>query len=170
MQTMPCLIDAHLLEYRARARIAGGKLFQVRIQVIPDLFFRFRYEAQTGFIAGQSGEGADRKRTGIPERIQDALTSAQLIDPRGTPCKMIRFLLSGRDHGGLRAGSSSGECLARIERLRSDFSRMIDPHQRRDMLSIGLRGYRVRYLVGGIGSGGGMDPGQCAERLVKPAN
>ena len=63
------------------------------VQMGNHLFFGFRNEAEIPFIARQSAYRSDRKRSPIPERIQDAFAAAEFIEAFARTKPDDRFLL-----------------------------------------------------------------------------
>src|SRR5882672_9948703 len=66
------LFVRHLFEDGTAARICLAQAFQMAAQMRFHLPLRFRDETQPGAAPQCARESADRKRAGIPQRVQDA--------------------------------------------------------------------------------------------------
>jgi hypothetical protein len=104
-----------------------------------DLALGFGEKAEVPTIADRAGKRANGERTRVPEGIEEARATAQLANPLGAPGKMVLFLARRPLERGPSPGIAGAERLSLVQRLRADFSHVIDAHQRRRM--------RPRWLV-----------------------
>jgi hypothetical protein len=127
-------------------------------------------EAETGAVAGEPGEGADRERACIPQRIEQAGPATQLVDARCAPGEMVGFL-AGRLHQcrlGRRAGGYSR--LPLVQRLGRDLTGMIHPHQGSGVSPLGRLVNGLGNPFGGVGPAGRIAAEQGPQGLVDRAD
>ena len=135
---MPCLVGAHRFDEGAGARILGGKVFEMPRKVLFDLPLGLRKKAEIPPVSERTGDAADGECAGVPERVQQAGTAAELPDPLLAPGEVVLFL-PRRALEGL-AGMPIPRCqrLALIERLRTHFPDVVHAHQRRRVPAVTL--------------------------------
>jgi hypothetical protein len=85
-------VRTHLLHDRARASVRLRQAMQMSFEMLDHLSLGLGDEAEAGAIARQSRERADRKRSRIPQRVEQAGATAQLLDPARAPGEMVGFL------------------------------------------------------------------------------
>ncbi len=83
------LIGSHRLKYGTAARIARPAVAPDAREMALDLALGLGHEAETDAIAQQRRGRADRKRAGIPERVQQARARAELAQARLAPGQMV---------------------------------------------------------------------------------
>ena len=76
---MPHLIESHLFEDGATARIVGAETPKMIAQVGFNLFFGLGDEPKTIAIAKGARDGAQGKGAQVPQGVQEAGSSAQFL-------------------------------------------------------------------------------------------
>ena len=110
------------------------ELRQMVFQVGFHLPLRFHHEAQAPFVAGDSRQGADGKRAGIPERIQQALAVCELVQTMFAPHQVVVFFLGRALHTRAYLRQFGGQRLTLIQCLGAHLAGMIDAHQTRHLI------------------------------------
>jgi hypothetical protein len=132
-----------------------------------DLALGFGEETEVPTIARGAGERTDRERTRVPKGVEKAGAATQLADPLGAPREMVLFLARRLLKSGARTRIAGGERLTLVQRLRADFSDMIDPHQRRRMCPRLLVQLAFRDTHGRRGARRMRDTADRAQRTVE---
>src|SRR5436309_14259512 len=101
------------------------------LQVRLDLAFRFRHESEADAVAETRGKQSDRERTDMPERIEQAGSSAKFVDASLCPREMIEFFIRRGEKRRAQLRVARSDRLSFVERLRADLADVIDAHQRR---------------------------------------
>ncbi len=133
---MANLVLAHLLDDLAAAGIVGGQSFQVAMQVAFHLRLGLREEAEAPSVAGHSGCHAEREGSCVPERIQQARTRVEIVEPCPAPREMVALFRRGGLQCDANALIARDERLAAVERLRADLAGVVHAHQARGELAI----------------------------------
>ena len=103
----------------------------MRFEVLDHLLFGLRDEAEAGAVAGEAGERADRERTRVPERGEQAGVAVR------ARARAARTRPGGPSRRGPHpaatariAGFAGRQGLAVVEGLGGDLPGVVDPHQR----------------------------------------
>src|SRR5438128_2682056 len=95
LRTVGNFITSHLIEDGA-ATVVGGRQAVLRApQMSLHLPFGLREEAEARGVADCAGQGADGKRSRIPERIQYAGSAVEFAESLLAPGKMIHLFQGG---------------------------------------------------------------------------
>ena len=131
-------IGPHGGEDGAAARIGSRQALQMRAQVALHLALSLRYESEARPIAQGAGEHPDRKRTHVPQGIQQARARTKLTQARFAPGKMITFFAGRLLQQLVRGARACRKRLTVVERLRGDLPGVIDAHQSGGMAAFGI--------------------------------
>src|SRR6478672_4182767 len=82
-------IPLHLFDDRPGARIRGRQAIQMTLEMLLDLAFRLDHETEADRIAGTTGDQSEAECSCIPERVQDARPSAELLQAFASPREMV---------------------------------------------------------------------------------
>ena len=127
---VPHLVVLHLGNDRARGGVALRKPLEMSLQVLLDLAFGFRHEAEAGAVADARGSQADRERASVPERVEQAGPATQFADALLRPRQVVGFLARGLLEHGPQFGAARRERLRVVQRLRADLADVVHAHQR----------------------------------------
>ena len=119
----------HLRDDGPRRSVALGQPRQVTRQVLLDLALGFDDEAQAPGIAGTPGCQAERKGTGVPQRVEQAGPVAEFAQALLGPGQVVGFFARGRGHLRAQGRRARGQRLGLVQRLGADLAHMIDAHQ-----------------------------------------
>src|SRR5262249_3800740 len=114
-----------------------------------DLALGFGEKSEIDSIAQQTRCRPDRKRSCIPQGVEQALASTEILEAALGPGEVLRLLARCLFEGrpGIRVARS--ERLALVERLRADFSGVIYPHQRCRVAALSCRQLVLRQVFPG---------------------
>ncbi len=133
------LVLLHPLDNCARTLIALGQPLEMPGEVLFDLPLGFGHKAKAQRIAGPRGKDANRKRTAIPQRVEQTSATTEFLDSRLSPGKVIRFLAGSAFEQTAQLRILRGECLRVVEGLRAHLADMVDAHQRGRLPALGSR-------------------------------
>src|SRR5258708_2050198 len=102
-------------------------------EVLFDLTLGFGEESEIPAVTQDPGGHPERKRSRIPQRIEQAGASAELADALRAPGEMIALLPGGALERRARPVLPRHQRLAFVQRLRAYLAHMVDAHQRRGM-------------------------------------
>jgi len=115
----------------------------------------------------QAGQYPDAKAAGVPERVEQARSTAELVEPLGAPSEMVALL----DRRGcqelprpLRAGHQG---LAAVEGLGGDLAGVIDAHEGGALPALAARKLSLGHARGRRGAGGGIGGAEGSKALVE---
>lgn len=95
-----------------------------------DLALGLGDKAQAHPVAGAARQHTQHEASGVPERVEQAPSAVQFSNSLCTPGEMILFFRRGLEKVIPRTCGTSHHRLAAVERLRRDFSRVVDTHKR----------------------------------------
>jgi len=133
------LISTHCLKYGTAAGVILWQSREMFIEMTFDLPLGFDDEAETHAVAQQSGRGADREGARIPERIQQARTGVELLQPCLAPGEMVGFFVRRFQEQGAGGGGAGYQGLAVVKRLRCYFARVVYAHEGGGVALFGFR-------------------------------
>ena len=107
-------------------------------QVILHLTLGFHDKAQADRIAGPAGGQSNGKSPGKPQRVQQAWAVLEFLQALLRPGQVIEFLLGGAQHVFAPFGRARHQGLGLIQRLGTDFTHMVDPHERSRFAALGF--------------------------------
>ena len=136
-------------------------------QVLFDLALGLDDKAQADRVAQASCSQADAKRAGVPQRVEQTGVRTQLAQPLLRPGQVVGFLARGLVHLLAQVLGARRECLRLVQRLRADFTHVVDTHQRAGFTA--LRGVERTVLdCGGRAGARGMHgAGKRAQCIVQ---
>src|SRR5258708_25756314 len=115
------------------ANVVLGQFAEVAGQVAFDLTFGLGEKREVPAITQRAGERTDGKGAGVPERIEETQTAAELPEAIGTPREMVLLLARGLLQRSFHLGIARRQRLPLVERLCADLPDMIHAHQGRRM-------------------------------------
>src|SRR5258708_40038438 len=105
------------------------ELIEMTGKMLFDLPLGFREKSEIHAIAESSGAPAERERSRVPERIEQARAAPELADALRAPGEVVALLLGRALQRFARAAFARGEGLALVQRLRANFPDVVHPHQ-----------------------------------------
>ena len=129
--SVPDFVVAHGLDDGPAAKIVGGQLFEMALEMTFDLALGLGHEPQAGAVSEQRGKGADAERSRIPKGVEHAGSATEFLEPRFAPGEVVGFLAGGVEHELPDFGVAREQGLGVIQGLGGDLAGMIDAHQGR---------------------------------------
>ena len=164
---MSRLVVAHRSHDRQAFRVGVRQFVHVTGQMFLDLPLGLDDETQVDPVAGQARRDADRKRTRVPERVEQRRAVVQFREPRLCPRQVILLLArrAGESRADVRVARHQRLC--RIQRLRAHLAGVIDAHQPGGVALLFRRELRQREIGAGNRAGRRRRPGECAQGAVE---
>jgi len=113
------------------------------------LTFSFGHETQAPRIPQSAGNEAEPESAGIPERIQQRRPITQIVQALACPGQVIGLFVRSFKELSAQAWIARHGCLGCVKRLCTDFSDMVDSHER-----AGLAALFLVHLSGSLGRDG----------------
>lgn len=112
-----------------------------------DLPFCFRQETQAPGVSKLARNQSYGIRSGIPQRIQGALSSIQLEEAAFRPRKVIALFAGCVFERRTNRVVPASQRLPPVKRLRADLPAMVHPHQASAFVPLAIRQFRHRKLA-----------------------
>ena len=132
----------HLLDDRTRLDIGFGQPLKMALQMLLNLPLGFGQKAKAHPVAHPRGNSADRKRSRVPQRIEQTGASPELGDSLLRPGQMVGLLLCGAYKCFAQCRLGCRQRLRVVHRLRTNLADMVDAHQRRSLTPLALGQWR----------------------------
>src|SRR5262249_17788492 len=149
-----------------RARVVRRKLGQMARQMLLDLALGFSEEREVPAISERACGDTQRQRTRVPDGIQQAEATSQLVYAIGAPGEVVFLLARCLLERSTGSGVTASERLALIQRLRAHLANVIYPHQRGCVLALRCTQLRFFDVLCGRAATGTMNARNGPERCI----
>src|SRR5581483_2421968 len=122
-------VFAHLRDDRPALAVLGGQSRQMPLEMLYDLSFRFSEKSEAPAIARKPGNGANRERAGVPNRVEIAGPASELVHSLCGPCQVVVFLLRRAFQLGAYPLVARRKCLPLVKRLGAYLAGMVHAHE-----------------------------------------